>query len=293
MIGWAWGVSKDVDPDLKWRAKFALAAARHRKLAKDLQSEDPASPLGSLIQEWPETLGFLLAPYQCAAWSPETRFERIAAHLQAIRSIPGLWLKPDEKLVVADLHKFSEGTRIIIDRPRWLSREGHLTVSLFKNDFRAFTLTFSINLNPVPSIFVGSIQGRQDKDILSTYRDLTKDFNGVRPRDLIIEMLRELASKLNIARIDAVADEAKISRHAYYGGASGGLNYNEIWEDRGAVRSSSSSYELPISSKRRELEEVAPKKRSMYRRRYDMLDEISTLVPQDMGEAKRIAFEAS
>lgn len=254
---------------------------------------DPGSPMGRLTAERPEILGNLVWPYQCAAWGPGMRFDRIEGHLDALEEIPGLKLAADEKLLLADLADISTGAALIIDRPPWLAREGQLTLSLFKDRFRAFSLSFSLLRNPDLQFFIGGIQGRQTSEILTLYRDLTKDFHGVRPRDFMLESLRMLAVLLDVAHIFAVADEQKISRHPYFGKTGpAGLFYDEIWQERGGVRSSETHFELPVSSPRRDLAEVSAKKRPMYRRRYEMLDQIAARLPTDLSKAERKLFDA-
>jgi uncharacterized protein len=293
VVGWAWRASKDVDPRLKGRSKFLAAAARERGLTRRLMQIDPASPLGALISEWPQTVGNMVWPYQCAAWDAQTRFARIEGHLHALERLPGLKLAPDEKLVLADLSALSPGLSLVIDRPLWLSREGHLTLSLFKDTFRAFTLSFSLLDRDGLEIFIGGLQGRQDNDILSLYRDLTKELNGVRPRDFMLEALRMFAVSIGARHIYAVADSCKITRHPYFGkkGAAG-LAYDEVWQERGGARVEDTHFELPLAGSRRDLEEIAPKKRSMYRRRYQMFDDIMNSLPSDLVRAERRRFAA-
>jgi uncharacterized protein VirK/YbjX len=210
-----------------------------------------------------------------------------------VGAIPGLQLNPEEKLVLADLSHFSQGVSLIIDRPPWLAREGLLTLSIFKDDFRAFTVSFSLSGYPDTELFIGGLQGRQSEDALALYRDLTKDFAGVRPRDFILEMLRLFAPRMGVRHIHAVADDHKISRHEYFGSKPvPGLFYDDVWRERSGERAAETYFRLPLEGSRRPLEEVAAKKRSMYRRRYEMLDQIEAMFPEDLAQAERRTFEA-
>jgi uncharacterized protein VirK/YbjX len=248
----------------------------------------------ALLAEWPDTVGFLLWPYQCCSWDAETRFARIESNLEAVANIPGLNLASDDKLVLAELSSISPDVSLVLDRAKWLAREGHLTLSLFKGEFRAFTVAFSLFNYPETEIFIGGIQGRQDTDILSLYRDLTKDFHGIRPRDFILEALRLFAVNINAQHIHAVAEAHKISMHRYFGkkGARG-LFYDEVWQERGGVKVADSHFELPLGGTRRDIEDIPAKKRSMYRRRYEMLDAIASMIPNHLEQAERRKFDAS
>lgn len=292
-LRWAWPTSKRLDLNPKLRAKFLVAALRHPAVVRELEAADPSSPLGFLTKEWPDTAGCLLWPYQCSSWDANERFSRIQQHLQVLERFPGLKLRPDEKLVLLDLGHISPEVRVIIDRAKWLAREGHLTISLFKDNFRAFTISFSLSGSAELNLFIGGIQGRNGEQILSLYRDLTKDFHGMRPRDFMLEVLRLFARSIGVEHIFAVADAFKISRHKYFGerGAPG-LFYDEIWEDRGGKRIDETHFELPVDGSRRALEDIPAKKRSMYRKRYEMLDEIEKALPADLLTAERRQFDA-
>jgi uncharacterized protein VirK/YbjX len=293
ILSWAWSASKHADPSLTMRAKFVASAMRAPAVSNRLAFADANSPLGELLAECPATVGIMLAPYQCAAWSSSTRLDRIVEHLDAVRQIPGLQLGLDEKLVLADLSSFSPSASLIIDRAPWLSREGHLTLSLFKHDFRAFTMSFSLSGFPATELFIGGLQGRHSEDILTIYRELTKDFEGMRPRDFMLEALRMFAVKIGVRHIYAVADEHKISRHKYFGGKErSGLNYDDVWLERGGNRVALTHFELPLAGSRRPQEEISAKKRSMYRRRYEMLDAIEAALPTDLTAAPRRHFDA-
>jgi uncharacterized protein VirK/YbjX len=292
-LSWAWRASKQLGSRLTTRARFVTAALQEPEIAQQLASADPDSPMGRLLAEWPQTAVILISPYQCAAWDAKTRFSRLQSHLEVVWNEPGLNLGTDEKLILADLSSISPGVSLILDRAPWLAREGHLTLSLFKGEFRAFTVSFSLCAQPEIELFIGGLQGRQSDEIMSTYRDLTKDFEGIRPRDFILEMLRLFAVHIGVRHIYAVADDHKISRHKYFGekGAPG-LFYDDVWRERSGERVAETHFELPLHGSRRPLEDVAAKKRSMYRRRYEMLDDIAALMPRDLTLAERRQFDA-
>lgn len=293
ILPWAWSAGKQANLNLKLRVKFVLAALRAPAVSRTLASENSISPIGELLTECPETVGFMLWPYQCAAWDADMRFSRIAEHLDAVMRVPGLALARDEKVILADVSSISSGVSLVLDRPSWLVREGHLTLSLFKDDFRAFTISFSLTRHEELGLFIGGLQGRQSPDILALYRDLTKDFEGMRPRDFLLEALRLFAVKIGVRHIFGVADEHKISRHKYFAGKeAGSFSYDDVWLERGGSRAAPTHFELPLAGSRRRLEDISTKKRSMYRRRYEMLDAIDAELPGNMANAERRHFVA-
>lgn len=123
---------------------------------------------------------------------------------------------------------------------------------------------------------MGAIQGRNLEGVTDTYRDLTGLLHGMRPRDFLVEVFCLLCRVAGIARICAVADEYRAQRSPYFGRQPRELpqNYDEVWRDRGGTPTSPEFYSLPVGGNRRELAEIPSKKRSMYRKRYDLLDRI-------------------
>jgi uncharacterized protein VirK/YbjX len=122
---------------------------------------------------------------------------------------------------------------------------------------------------------------------------LTKDFEGIRPRDFMLEALRMWAVKLGVRHIRAVSDGHKISRHKYFADKKApGLVYDDVWPERGGTRVDQTQYELPLGGSRRPVQDVAAKKRAMYRRRYEMLDAIEAALPSDLTKSERRHFEA-
>jgi uncharacterized protein VirK/YbjX len=295
VIRWAWRSSALIDTDWKMRAKFVCAALQEPALSRSLEQLDPDTPLARFLAEHPQTIGNLVWPYQCAAWDAPTRFARITAHLDALEHTPSLKIVGDEKIVFADLTAISDDACVILDYSPWLAREGHLTLSLFKGHLRAFTVAFSLYHDSETEIFIGGIQGRKnDQDMLALYREMTKDFHGVRPRDFMLEMVRLFAIKHGVQHIYAVADDQRISRHPYFAKKdSPGLTYDDVWTERGGTRVAPTHFELPLLGTRRDLDEVATKKRKMYRQRYEMFDAIEERLPNDLKTAERRHFDAS
>ena len=239
------------------------------------------TPLGKLMHYRPETIGAVIWPYQCSGWNAKTRIARIRDHYSVVERIGGMLdFAVDGRIPLLDLDEIREGFRVIVDQPVWFMREGQLAINLFLGDTRIYTLAFSFfqSENGI-SAFIGAIQGRDIDGVLTNYRELTKASHGMRPRDLLFETFRMFCSELGVSQILAVSDEYRHHRYQnYFGRATRetfSSNYDEIWTDRGGVRSNPMFFQLEVDEKRRDLTEVPAKKRSMYRRRYEMLGRIS------------------
>jgi uncharacterized protein VirK/YbjX len=276
----AWDLASAVLRELQGsrrnQAKFLLETLLRHSLLQRWASAPAASSLAAYLRQRPELCGALIWPYQCASWSPAERFARIESHFCVLDTAPKPFRFPTtERLLLADLSDYSPGARLILDQPKWLFREGLLALNIFLHDYRAYSLSFSLQRQGTHTqMFIGGLQGRRSADALAQYRQLTQDFHGLRPRDLLIDMLRACAPLLGATRIFAVADAHRHFRHAYFGHEPHPemlTDYDEIWSERGGQRIAPSHFELPMAPSIRLLEDVPSKKRSLHRRRNEML----------------------
>ena len=247
-----------------------------------------------------EALGVIEWPYLNNGWTVTERLDRIATHYELLATNSAALLPLDKRtaMLLVDLHRYSAGCRIIIDRAPWFKREGELVLNLFRETFRVASLAFILGKqHGAPALFIGAIQGINrgvsSEESLEVFRNLTKDFEGVRPKSLLLDIVRMLANELGVKALFAVADENRHHRHRYFGTDAQtklAANYNEAWIEHGGTLSAVPGfYELPVRASRKQIADVPAKKRAMYRRRYAMLAEIEVEVAATVkgwGEAR-------
>lgn len=260
------------------RLRFRRAAKHHAGTFVPLLTAPPESTMGQLVDDRPETLSFLRAPYLCASWTVDERLTRYAAHVSALAERPPLDFRIAQSIELMPLPEIGAAIHVVIDKPMWFHREGTLAINLFDGNTRLFTLVFAFE-RVVTGLraLIGGIQGRNFDDALDRYRDLTKAAHGIRPRDLIIELFRLVCGQAGVAEILAIADKGRQNRHQYFGKdvmRDLPLNYDAIWQDRGGMPVDEWFYRLPLTGERRAQADIPAKKRSMYRQRYAMLDGI-------------------
>ena len=261
------------------RARFVAAGLRNRAAVQTLLGAPAGSELARIMAERPQMLGVLVWPYQCAAWEAPERLRRLIAHYRETGRLGAPFLfSTAEQLVLGRVGSGSTETVFVLDQPGWFMREGGLVLNLVLGNFRAFSLAFS--LDEVPGVgrvaTIGGLQGRNRDGVLDIYRDLTKEMEGLRPRDLLIEVFRMLCRQMGVVRIEAVADAWRHHRHPFFSGKAltQTQDYDEVWADRGGERIGETLFRLPVAPDRRDLETVKPNKRPMYRRRFALLDAI-------------------
>lgn len=286
---------------LKSTGKLAILMVRQRaELRRFLQRMSAALGREGLARLGVDCVGVVQWPYISKCWEASQRFDAVASHYEVVAGqLPGLLLfGRDEYLVICELSDYSPGCTLVLDRPIWFKREGELVLNLFQGNLRVASLAFTLQRADAGlAMFIGAVQGIHkgidSETSLNIYRDLTKDFEGLRPRSLLIEALKGLARNVRVERIYAVADDCRHHRHPYFGADKAhelAANYDTIWQENGATASEREDFfSLPLASAQRAAEEVAPKKRAMYRRRQALLEalfaRIDTFLPGGAGQS--------
>ncbi|HGM4966502.1 TPA: VirK/YbjX family protein [Pseudomonas putida] len=234
-----------------------------------------------------DCIGVVQWPYISQCWEAPQRLDVVATHFELVAGqFPALLLLGrDESLRLCDLSSQSPGCSLVLDRPIWFKREGELVLNLFQGDLRVASLAFTLGHGQGgPSLFIGAVQGIHkgidSETSLAIYRDLTKDFEGLRPRSLLLEALKCLARSLGVTRLYAVNDTCRHHRHPYFGNDKGqdlAANYDVIWQEHGATASDREDFfTLPLAPAQRAQADIPAKKRAMYRRREALLDDVFT-----------------
>jgi uncharacterized protein VirK/YbjX len=239
-------------------------------------------------------IGTLQWPYLSKGWCPKRILNVMASHYETVmrRSSNLLLLERDAKLHLATLSECSENYELVIDRPIWFRREGELVVNLFVEDLRVASLAFTAceEMGKV-NVFVGAIQGIHkgiaSERSLQIYKEVTKNCYGLRPKSLVIQVTRFLAAAINAENLYVVKDKDRHHRHPYFSNEKAsdlGANYDDLWLEHGAfVTHYDDFFELPLVEPRKSVEQIPPRKRSMYRRRYEFLDQLNETIRTSVG----------
>ena len=266
---------------LKGRLRLLASWLRFRGRLGTFFREPAHQALAKELSERPELLGFMLWPYIHAGWPTMTRFEALAQHQQAIATdMAALAVPPDGSLLIADLADVSPGMQLVVDRAPWCLREGSLVFNQFLHDERMMSLAFSFGWRDGERVaYIGSVQGSNVDSALAKYRDMAKGLQGMRSRDFLIKMFQLLTNHMGVKQLFGVSDEQRHHRHPYFGTAKAErlhLDYNEIWEEHSAERLPDGFYRLPSLPVVKAMEEIAAKNRALYRRRYALMDRLSS-----------------
>lgn len=158
-----------------------------------------------------------------------------------------------------------------------------LTLNLNINDIDPFEGFFSINIQDMEkrryydasfsfiapnSLLISSIQGPKGADAQENVKQITKQLYGVRPMYMLVNSFKILADQFNCQLLGiAHKNQAKYrwndSRRLLF-------NYDEFWKENQAQQNSKGYWVMDTHIEQKPLEEIQSKKRSMYRKRYEM-----------------------
>ena len=275
------------------RARFIKAAIPHRDLALQVINAPQHTALAEMYAQRPGIVGVVVWPYICAAWDAKERLRHVIDHYTVIDQLgPPFPFLTLERLVLVELDAIHPQLRLVLDQPRWFLREGGLTLNLFVAQFRAYSIAYAYQNLPdgTRAIYIGSLQGRDTEDSMDIYRDLTKSLHGMRPRDFLLHALQTFAKETGVSQIYAVADEQRHHRHPYFGGKTITGDYNAIWEDRGGTRINAHFYQLPLIPERRDIDTIKSKKKNLYRKRYEFLDQFESQLATNLPRCTPVQF---
>lgn len=259
---------------------LSCQTVRHRRDLKRLVDIPDPRLIRRFLDDRPEIRWRVLTPLISAQWNASRRLEVIRDHFIIVGSLGGvLTVGPDEFLELANLSGIAPGLHVAIDAPQWFLGEGCLAVSLWLRERRIYTISFCLGYEEGRIVvFVGGLQGVQDDEARPLYRALTKAAAGMRPRDLLFEIFRMLCRNWQATCILGISDSHRHHFSAYSRRWIGidpvHTSYDEAWSDRGGELRDDGFFVLSVTAPVRPAQQIAPKKRAMYRSRYAMLDHI-------------------
>lgn len=157
-------------------------------------------------------------------------------------------------------------------------KEGELILSfLDAQNQRIYSVTFLFaEIEGKLHAIIGGMQGPSPSEYSQrVVRNITKAMHGVRPRDFMIFITRQICKTLKVDYLNAIstkyhAGHSRKPRHAEKFKA----DYDIYWIESGGIFNGY-FFSLPIVENRKSFDEIKSNKRSMYTKRFLMLDKFS------------------
>jgi uncharacterized protein VirK/YbjX len=249
---------------------------------------NPANPaLREALVLRPSLVTCVVHPYLNAGWSARRKLAVISTHYDLLRGPLGfLRFAPPVTIGLADV---GGGVCIRLDKPGGYEHEGELVVNLFEGDVRLYSIVFTLGRSGAQRIaYVGGLQGLHSPAALEIYRTLTHRMHGLRPRDLLVSAFRSLCCALGVDTILAVTDARRVSTNAYFTSSTQVYtSYDSAWAENGGGAAHEGFIELSPHREHRAAEDIPPRKRAQYRRRYAMIDALAQQIGQKVQDLGR------
>lgn len=161
-------------------------------------------------------------------------------------------------------------------------KEGELVVSVRSatSGRSIASLAFSLKhqADGTWACYIGCIQGGA-ADVVKTVQ---KAMHGLRPVALMVFVAQEIATALGITTLYGVGNGIHAHRRKHFIHIASWhalmLDYDNLWAESGGKQNSDGWFRVPLKSLRRTNDAISSNKRSMYRRRYALMDDISRQV---------------
>jgi uncharacterized protein VirK/YbjX len=127
------------------------------------------------------------------------------------------------------------------------------------------------------TLLIASIQGTKDneRNILELNKRLTKEAFGLRPQNLLIATLQSLCNSWRIDDLIGIDPKHQVKRKQNTARQGFKFDYAAFWNELGALRNFSGYWSLTTQLPLRELQEVPSHKRSQYRKRNELLNQLN------------------
>lgn len=167
-------------------------------------------------------------------------------------------------------------------------KEGELVLYLHSRDMGediAYVAFSFENNNDNISALIGSVQGHISNKEYAT-KIIQKLMYGIRPISFIIFAIQVLAKSLKCKDIYCAGDKIHTYRrkHAIAIPWNYKINfdYDKFYKEVGGEKTKDNWFKLPLQEQRKDMKDIKSKKRSLYKKRYALLDDISLQIQESL-----------
>jgi hypothetical protein len=160
-----------------------------------------------------------------------------------------------------------------------LESEGELILRLSKGGILLYSVAFTfITHLEVTSVMIGCLQGPRGADALDRVRKATRDLFGLRPKNLLVRLVHQIAHKFDCQDLILVSNENRVlSRQTRKGLVF--ADYDATWEEIGAVRGQDGDFRLSCKTMPApDIDAIPSKKRSEAKKRFALVDHAVGLI---------------
>lgn len=181
------------------------------------------------------------------------------------------------------------GVSLMLKAPTLRGREGELSISLTDDSGLQISYATISFVEDGRTVIIGCLQGAANNAGRDVIRELTRQSHGLRPKNLLLSMVRALAEAMGAERVLGITNEA----HPFAGRKKIKADYDTFWQENGGVPSSQGFYSMPAHEAIRDESTVESKRRSEFRRREAMRREACDLLVNAFDRSRVVMTQAA
>ncbi|WP_407400112.1 VirK/YbjX family protein [Anaerovibrio sp.] len=168
-------------------------------------------------------------------------------------------------------------------------KEGMMSVVL-RLDVRAlYLIVFWIakDKNGKWAMWIGAMQGPNMDDAKDVVKKITNRCHRYRTKNLILYVAQAVARNLGLEKIYAVTNFGYYANNHVRMDRKLKTSFSDFWQEAGGHPTDDERFdELPLVEPRKTMEEVPTRKRAVYRRRFEFLDNIDASIASAMKDMR-------
>ncbi|HCR3982167.1 TPA: DUF535 domain-containing protein [Kluyvera ascorbata] len=269
-----------------FRRKFMLRSLLMPRLSREWMNElSQWSHLDTLLTRQPRLPVRLHRPYLAVNFSRHQVLDALRYHYtllsEAMSSEELTTYLNTQALTLAQIEgKNGDTFTLELTMQINLDKEGDSTILMRNADGDVLAeMTFTLlDYQNQRTLFIGGLQGGKRDLPHEAIQNATKSCHGLFPKRLVMEAVCRFAERLHVDQILAVSNDVHIFRGERYQDKNKKIlsDYDTFWEAVGGERDNEGYYHIPVAIARKDIAEIASKKRAEYRRRYELMDAIQS-----------------
>lgn len=207
------------------------------------------------------------------------RFEAMCDNLLFVneilakRGLPSLWQQP------ISFGEIIEGFELRLMASDHQPMEGFWVLELIRIEDQE--VIYLLTFGKIPEgLLIGVIQGPNIDGSKELVKKLTKQCHGLRPAYLMIEIMKFLTQALGYQTLLGIPQQHQ-NKSRFIQSKKYVVDYDAMFRESGGVKKA--YWHLPLTVEQKPLETIASNKRSMYKKRYAMLEEIRQKMWETLG----------
>jgi len=269
-----------------FRRKFMLRSILMPRLSREWMNElSQWSHLDTLLTRQPRLPVRLHRPYLAVNFSRHQVLDALRYHYtllsEAMSSEELTTYLNTQALTLAKIEgKNGDTFTLELTMQINLDKEGDSTILMRNADGDVLAeMTFTLlDYQNQRTLFIGGLQGGKRDLPHEAIQNATKSCHGLFPKRLVMEAVCRFAERLHVDQILAVSNDVHIFRGERYQDKNKKIlsDYDTFWEAVGGERDNEGYFHIPVAIARKDIAEIASKKRAEYRRRYELMDAIQS-----------------